>query len=706
MDLTAAKQLRDKRNRILERETNELKDELCAMRHIVHLLDNIKRVSSDCINFLHLMVDAAIRTDSVQVDQLRDDVQELEEELKTWERKYQMMSSMSSSSSGTAASITLPNKEHNYSSFRMNPALKALFNNSHNNSNSNTTNNNNITANNSNNNSQQANDQSVIDDENDANDSMDQFEDQSLNGNYYDSDHNDDCGGGQSSTQNSMVLMPQELCEMSMETNDNDQILITSADASPTHGLDLDGSGLNDMSGKSLFECDWMGCDFKTNMRQRLVMHKRLHAGENLYSCDIQGCGYQSNYKGNIKIHKKHRHRIDSDDSNRDYTTTRSMAAAGGSSGGSGGSGGGGGGSLSTSGAAHTSSGSHLHQLSTHHSHNLSQHLTKNSNTFASNIIRKRKRKKKFRFTINRSNPVARPHVVSAGQLAREQAINNNNDDDDDDDDEAKEDRSEALFTCNIKGCSYRSKWKQCLTAHQLLHAGVKPFKCDHPGCNYRTNFKGNVNVHKRVHRESQYQCQVNGCQFSTPWKNSFNQHQRNHQLTTTTAESSPVNMTDGLNIINNNNKTNNNNNHRLMNNDGYEEQNSDENDFYDGLDDEYPEENSLSGGHTSGGDQMMITTGGGGSVDGQLPPIDALVSSRKVLQSVMPVTAVQQHISSTNNNMMSTTTIATPTMAGDHKNPMTAIQTNAQQQQQQPSALVIHPSLVGGVIKTIKSEI
>ena len=131
-------------------------------------------------------------------------------------------------------------------------------------------------------------------------------------------------------------------------------------------------------------------------------------------------------------------------------------------------------------------------------------------------MIRKRKRKKKFRFTVSRPNVTLK--TTGGGQL-----------DTDPNAQTAKSDRISTLFTCTVKGCNYRSKWKQCLTAHQLLHAGVKPFKCDHPGCNYRTNFKGNVNVHKRVHRESQYQCQVNGCQFSTPWKNSFNQHQRNH---------------------------------------------------------------------------------------------------------------------------------------------------------------------------------
>ena len=464
MDAVAAK-LRDKRNRVLERETNELKDELCAMRHIVHLLDNIKRVSSDCIQYLHLMVDAAMRTDNNQLDQLRDDVQELEEELKAWERKYQMMSQMQNTPpktdiinlSKTAVNNVLNNSSicHNIASDHTEHSTDHL--------------------------------------------------DHSANGSFYDSDRNEDCA--QSSSHNSLVLMPQELCEMSMETNDNEPVVITSSNASPQPPLQITVSpqipsllpaGLQDLSsGKSLFECDWVGCDFRTNMRQRLVMHKRLHAGEMLFSCDVPGCGYQSNYKGNIKIHKKHRHRLETDE-NKEYSShpidsVESVAIN------------------PNTNSIHTAS----------HSPNLSHHLTKNNN-ISSNLIRKRKRKKKFRYTVNRTNSAIKPTVVGGQSVREEDRLNAQS---------PKAERISNLFACTVKGCNYRSKWKQCLTAHQLLHAGVKPFKCDHPGCNYRTNFKGNVNVHKRVHRESQYQCQVNGCQFSTPWKNSFNQHQRNHLI-------------------------------------------------------------------------------------------------------------------------------------------------------------------------------
>jgi hypothetical protein len=447
MDLVSGK-LKDKRNRVLERETNELKDELMAMRHIVHLLDNIKRVSNDCISFLHLMVDAALKSDSTQLDQLRDDVRELEEELKVWERKYELMSNIQ----------TMPSIDHN---------IKRNNNNKHNIVINNNNNNNNTSINSSiNTNNITANDSDVNE--------LDGYE-VCGNGTYYDSDKNEDCA--QSSSHNSLVLMPQELCEMSMETNENDEIVITNADANtPTLPSSQLSSSLQLSSGKSLFECDWIGCDFRTNMRQRLVMHKRLHAGEMLFSCDVEGCGYQSNYKGNIKIHKKHRHRIDSDDC-KEYSTP--------------------------------------HTLNNNTTTNISNNLIKNN--YSTNMIRKRKRKKKFRFTMNRTNVSIKPSMMtglrdgSVGQSAKDV------------------DRMSSLFSCNVKGCNYRSKWKQCLTAHQLLHAGVKPFKCDHPGCNYRTNFKGNVNVHKRVHRESQFQCQVSGCQFSTPWKNSFNQHQRNH---------------------------------------------------------------------------------------------------------------------------------------------------------------------------------
>src|SRR5699024_8437644 len=75
---------------------------------------------------------------------------------------------------------------------------------------------------------------------------------------------------------------------------------------------------------KPLFLCDHPGCNYQTNMRQRLAMHKRAHAGEMLFSCDIPGCGYQSNYKGNIKIHKKHRHRIETSGEQSSYLAPES----------------------------------------------------------------------------------------------------------------------------------------------------------------------------------------------------------------------------------------------------------------------------------------------------------------------------------------------------------------------------------------------
>ena len=454
-----------KRNRQLERESNLLKDELCTMKHLIHLLDNIKRVSRDCINHLHLMVDAVAADDKPAVDQLKDDVEELEDELREWEKKYHVMNSMNETRATN-------NRNDSKRTSGDSPYKYQMLNHS----------------------------KSSNSDEHHLNGSVDQLE------------KSNDRSSNPS-------IIPQELCEISMETYENDQMIHNSnhlltdnislsnnvspppisissvSDSSDNQAANSHHDSLHNYSlmqkyGSSSagqFNCEFPGCNFRTNIKQRLVMHKRLHAGELLFSCDVPGCDYQSNYKGNIKIHKKHKHKIGDDSSASTHNVSLNTTIATPTSQ-----------TLESEGLVVMNKSDQNISLvpnANHHDALANDHLSAVNNMFP----RRRRRRNRFRLTMIRGN------------------VNNDC----------------SIFICDVKGCKYKTKWKQCLTAHQLLHAGVKPYKCDYPGCNYSTNFKGNVNVHKRVHRTSGtdevFKCQALGCDFTTPWKNSFNLHQRNH---------------------------------------------------------------------------------------------------------------------------------------------------------------------------------
>ena len=507
--------MREKKCRVYEREANELKDVICSMNHMVHILENIKRVSSDYIHCLYELISASVRHDNDQMEHIQQDIADLDNEMKQWERKYHVMSSFNASNGGNLGNFGAGANVSNITNIASNATHL------------------------NHNNSSIASSEQCAEDQNEA-DNVDSNELDLL-------DQQRSIQNNSGHSNGSMMLIPQELCEMSMETHEGDSMSLgasnnqssqakaaavaaaaaaaiimnptghSSAASSPliaaavaaaqaataTENATKNLSGLNvksktstssqynnssstlsvvnnqsttPTSSKPLFRCDYQGCDYYTNMRQRLAMHKRMHAGEMLYTCDIPGCGYQSNYKGNIKIHKKHRHRIGPGD----QTTPNSS---------------------STFSPFGDTAGSAQQR----------------------NRTRGRKRKLHTMSSNNTSNMKKFENRAEEGQNSSGEIYSGN--------ESGNKESYLPLYECGIEGCNYRSKWKQCLTAHQFLHAGVKPYKCDYPGCNYRTNFKGNVNVHKRVHRANEFQCKISGCKFSTPWKNSFLIHQRNHTL-------------------------------------------------------------------------------------------------------------------------------------------------------------------------------
>ncbi len=653
--------LRERQCRINEKESNEVKDIIWTLNHMVHILENIKRVSRNYIRLLYELIASTMRIDTEHNEQLQQEILELETELKQWEHKYHVMSSFSISGSSlsaladTAAALFANSAVANAAALVANGVLKQ-GNSGHNNS-GNSSNNSNSSNHHS---SGSSSEQQAEDDCDTADNSNDmelmevlgasrQTRRAALNGN-----NSSEPTNGHS--RNLMMMMPDELCEMSMETttaadlvekntengsgnddktgqqrrraaaaaaaaataaaaaalimngngkhsssssssaaaasspliaaamaavsaatasdqnaaqqqqqqqkqlNINLKQFIANHNANYSNGHNLfdsngNGSQTNGSSthltantsantssstplnsgnaAKPLFVCDYAGCSYQTNMRQRLAMHKRAHAGEMLFSCDIAGCGYQSNYKGNIKIHKKHRHRIEQSGEQSTYLTTDTNGQQH---------------KFRTRGRKRKTPPSAQPQTAFVSNVNGTGNGNGNGNGSAAaafmvqlNNSRASGAEMKAHFVASSGggNSNSRPSVivseegVEAFLDACPSEPNGSSCDmlySGNEDSAAKDGAADMpLYQCTVEGCHYSSKWKQCLTAHQFVHAGVKPFKCDYPGCNYRTNFKGNVNVHKRVHRASEFQCKFTGCHFSTPWKNSFLIHQRNH---------------------------------------------------------------------------------------------------------------------------------------------------------------------------------
>ncbi|KAI2798392.1 hypothetical protein BLOT_012672 [Blomia tropicalis] len=731
---------REKRCRISEREANELKDVICSMNHMVLILENIRRVSRDYIQYMYEFMDCTLRGDLIHMEQVREEICDVESELKQWERKYHVMSSFNRSSNGTTNNGTDSNEQFTWSTMD-GSILNAFF------SSATTTT---TTASSS---STTANTSSTsythhLNDDNDNNGHEPSFEvlfddnstiDQMTNeSTTFDTDvelidpnpnvptsHRTSLKANLSSTivaqlkvdKQRRIFNPTELCEISMmethtesmnvcqsdnvSTNRRGRKMVTTtqqqqqlspppplpppppqsqsqsksqsmivaqavaaaamaasrstfvrsrSSSSSTLNRSMSSNGGGSMvdstnkqttttlvvngHSKPLFSCDYDGCQYVTNMRQRLAMHKRVHAGELLYTCDVAGCDYQSNYKGNIKIHKKHRHRMEvgsnantcsslsvgaSVQQKRKRTKTTSYMAANSDDMGP------------NSKVNHTIVGngrkrkrklSRLQQesmminyeddddyildddvdgmnmddilddddddddnddgdddedivdddmdmdnddIASKHT-NILKHMTTsvivadpNTNKEAVDANSGVNMENGKHGSVSLENVKDESEIVlknegdanieySQTTSEFEMSLNANNSENDLNSmstpkrnqqggggsgggggGDQQDLDNQQMFECTIDGCTYQSKWKQCFTAHQLSHAGVKPYKCDHPGCNYRTNFKGNVNVHKRVHRSNEFRCQNDGCTFTTAWKNSFLIHQRNH---------------------------------------------------------------------------------------------------------------------------------------------------------------------------------
>ncbi|CAM5999087.1 unnamed protein product [Sphagnum balticum] len=273
------------------------------------------------MSHLHVMVDAASMNDANTVESLREDLSELEDELKEWEKKYHVMNNIQGKTNNNFESNNNERVSDKASNKRVNhedegQTLKRVERNR----------------------DSRELERDIVKECFNSRRNSKEVEENDAQENHHDSNHSNHVTNGyekcstpdgldRSASLSNPSIIPFELCEMSMETFDqdqddeddnemDDQMLLNNNHSPPSSSSSSNHHGLNNSSYTSInkhrlsngqFSCDL--CSFMTNVRQRLVMHKKLHAGEVLYACDVLGCDYQSNYKGNIKIHKKHRHK-------------------------------------------------------------------------------------------------------------------------------------------------------------------------------------------------------------------------------------------------------------------------------------------------------------------------------------------------------------------------------------------------------------
>nr|XP_046919174.1 GATA zinc finger domain-containing protein 14-like [Dermatophagoides farinae] len=195
-----------------------------------------------------------------------------------------------------------------------------------------------------------------------------------------------------------------------------------------------------------------------TNIRQRLVMHKRVHLGEILYHCDVEGCGYFSNYKGNIKIHKKHRHRSTTNEAQSQQNQTMNA----------------------TNTQQQSTSSSYMDDVVDNGNNDNTCDLIMDSDP----IVPKRRGRKRSYSNMNDDN--------SNGNISMDDSITAEFDYGMDD---VSLFVNDQFGTGSVDNCNYKTRWRQCIIGHQYLHAGIKPFCCDYPGCKFRSSLRTNVDL-------------------------------------------------------------------------------------------------------------------------------------------------------------------------------------------------------------------
>ncbi|CAG2117420.1 unnamed protein product, partial [Medioppia subpectinata] len=92
---------------------------------------------------------------------------------------------------------------------------------------------------------------------------------------------------------------------------------------------------------------------------------------------------------------------------------------------------------------------------------------------------------------------------------------------------------NDKYFHCLCTDCEYKSKNKNNLLSHQLIHSNIKQFKCDFNDCNESFKTTSNLFRHKKcVHlKEKRFKCNEENCGKSFTLKSNLIQHQCIHSV-------------------------------------------------------------------------------------------------------------------------------------------------------------------------------
>lgn len=416
----------EKKSRIYERETNELKDVICSLNRLVHILTNFKRVSSEYIQTMYQLINAIVQQDSEHMQTAQQNITDLEHELNLWNQKYQMLSTCNELRASD--SISANDSHMNFAEI-----LQEKFGLDQQ-----------IVSSNFTNEEQMSPEQNETCDTlmSDANsqDKPPMIVPQMLNSTNYSNTSSPLIAAVIANLTGSDEERPQAESSRSQLDNVSDS---NSSNAVSTYSFVM-------CPITNKFKCNRQGCKYSHSLRQRMVMHQRVHSGEMIYACNISGCDYLTNLKGNMKLHKKRRHKVDID-------LTDDVVFA--------------------------------------------DEMDKATNAAATNS--------------DCPEDYSTKEAKTSLPTSNESSQNN-----------VKE---TPMLKCSVEGCSYQSRFRRYMAAHELEHVGITPFSCRYPNCNYGSKYQSNIYTHERIHRNERFTCDFKDCDFSTTWKSSIKAHRLKH---------------------------------------------------------------------------------------------------------------------------------------------------------------------------------
>jgi uncharacterized Zn-finger protein len=267
---------------------------------------------------------------------------------------------------------------------------------------------------------------------------------------------------------------------------------------------------------KTKYKCDYIGCDYQTERKSVLIVHKNRHLGRKPFKCLVSGCDKafvgQIALNSHIKFHHFLEKTIDCTFENcvKKFKTIGSLNA-------------------------HLRTHSTLKPFRCDHSDceyrsstqkGIRDHQIKHSSerpfnctfegclkSFKTEIVLKSHLMTHKTETVKCKHigcdAVLRPSSLSS----HEYTVHSN-----------------KTVSCDWPGCEFTTKRHDCLRRHQLIHSEEKNFVCDWPQCEKRFKSKHKLTLHLRIHNnDKRYPCLWPGCQYRCGQNANLKKHIKIH---------------------------------------------------------------------------------------------------------------------------------------------------------------------------------